>query len=114
PQLFHLELRFQVIHGPARTPRPRPQCSPIIELARLYFVHEPDDAASQTRAIVWLNGYRRIQRKSPPSCEHLLLPLMRCSTQTLEESGDRKSTRLNSSHVKISYAVFCLQKKNTI
>src|SRR5690606_39700747 len=26
-------------------------------------------------------------------------------------SRDRKSTRLNSSHVKISYAVFCLQKK---
>src|SRR5690606_41541122 len=26
---------------------------------------------------------------------------------------DRKSTRLNSSHVKISYAVFCLKKKNT-
>src|SRR5690606_40554187 len=27
--------------------------------------------------------------------------------------GDRKSTRLNSSHVKISYAVFCLKKENT-
>src|SRR5690606_39617083 len=27
-------------------------------------------------------------------------------------TGDRKSTRLNSSHVKISYAVFCLKKKN--
>src|SRR5690606_40253722 len=27
-------------------------------------------------------------------------------------SADRKSTRLNSSHVKISYAVFCLKKKN--
>src|SRR5690606_42112202 len=27
---------------------------------------------------------------------------------------DRKSTRLNSSHVKISYAVFCLKKKNTV
>src|SRR5690606_41583571 len=27
------------------------------------------------------------------------------------EMGDRKSTRLNSSHVKISYAVFCLKKK---
>src|SRR5690606_39702495 len=26
---------------------------------------------------------------------------------------DRKSTRLNSSHVKISYAVFCLKKKST-
>src|SRR3989442_3245893 len=28
-------------------------------------------------------------------------------------SGDRKSTRLNSSHVRISYAVFCLKKKKT-
>src|SRR5690625_6848405 len=28
-------------------------------------------------------------------------------------SVDRKSTRLNSSHVAISYAVFCLKKKNT-
>src|SRR5690606_42084551 len=27
---------------------------------------------------------------------------------------DRKSTRLNSSHVKISYAVFCLKKKKAI
>src|SRR5690606_40939845 len=29
----------------------------------------------------------------------------------LSRAGDRKSTRLNSSHVKISYAVFCLKKK---
>src|SRR2546427_7787772 len=28
------------------------------------------------------------------------------------ELGDRKSTRLNSSHSQISYAVFCLKKKN--
>src|SRR3712207_8485264 len=28
--------------------------------------------------------------------------------------GDRKSTRLNSSHANISYAVFCLKKKNII
>src|SRR5690349_22169165 len=27
---------------------------------------------------------------------------------------DRKSTRLNSSHVEISYAVFCLKKKKTV
>src|SRR5690242_21421827 len=37
----------------------------------------------------------------------------------LEQAGrevpqlDRKSTRLNSSHMSISYAVFCLKKKNT-
>src|SRR2546426_5087452 len=30
-----------------------------------------------------------------------------------EPHGDRKSTRLNSSHLVISYAVFCLKKKNT-
>src|SRR5690349_23983353 len=29
-------------------------------------------------------------------------------------AGDRKSTRLNSSHVEISYAVFCLKKKKKI
>src|SRR5436853_5691062 len=28
--------------------------------------------------------------------------------------GDRKSTRLNSSHLGISYAVFCLKKKNVV
>src|SRR5256886_7532077 len=30
------------------------------------------------------------------------------------EPGDRKSTRLNSSHSQISYAVFCLKKKSNI
>src|SRR3712207_7143974 len=30
-----------------------------------------------------------------------------------EEEADRKSTRLNSSHANISYAVFCLKKKKT-
>src|SRR5438874_6515239 len=30
-----------------------------------------------------------------------------------DEPSDRKSTRLNSSHVEISYAVFCLKKKKT-
>src|SRR5690606_39987992 len=32
---------------------------------------------------------------------------------SLLRSTDRKSTRLNSSHVKISYAVFCLKKKRS-
>src|SRR2546427_1923048 len=33
------------------------------------------------------------------------------SFTTLKRAGDRKSTRLNSSHSQISYAVFCLKKK---
>src|SRR2546427_5958190 len=33
--------------------------------------------------------------------------------KTIIYGGDRKSTRLNSSHSQISYAVFCLKKKKT-
>src|SRR5699024_11794776 len=36
------------------------------------------------------------------------------SAEVLGRTGDRKSTRLNSSHVSISYAVFCLKKKKNI
>src|SRR5690242_8908485 len=36
----------------------------------------------------------------------------RCGCWLLIQPGDRKSTRLNSSHMSISYAVFCLKKKN--
>src|SRR5260221_1900749 len=35
----------------------------------------------------------------------------RCSTEWADWPLDRKSTRLNSSHTVISYAVFCLKKK---
>src|SRR5260221_10133692 len=35
-------------------------------------------------------------------------------TQLISDGGDRKSTRLNSSHTVISYAVFCLKKKKKI
>src|SRR5947209_16770786 len=37
----------------------------------------------------------------------------RCEDQHGAERRDRKSTRLNSSHANISYAVFCLKKKKT-
>src|SRR2546429_3778722 len=38
----------------------------------------------------------------------------RFDIEALFAFGDRKSTRLNSSHGYISYAVFCLKQKNTI
>src|SRR5947207_8812881 len=40
--------------------------------------------------------------------QHYLTPDVDCDFTTVE---DRKSTRLNSSHTVISYAVFCLKKK---
>src|SRR5699024_11318937 len=60
-------------------------------------------------------------------CREFLVPVEFRQRQLLETSfkpsdlvgarwcavnGDRKSTRLNSSHVSISYAVFCLKKKS--
>src|SRR6266511_4881778 len=44
--------------------------------------------------------------------EHYLLLMLMCRGHKYFRL-DRKSTRLNSSHVKISYAVFCLKKKKT-
>src|SRR6266581_7842991 len=45
--------------------------------------------------------------RSRPAC-----PRPRCgATRCAPDARDRKSTRLNSSHPSISYAVFCLKKK---
>src|SRR5438874_8121932 len=40
--------------------------------------------------------------------------ISRPATSVAWPRSDRKSTRLNSSHVEISYAVFCLKKKNNL
>src|SRR5699024_11565847 len=50
---------------------------------------------------------RRRRRRQPP----IKSPT---TADQLSPVIDRKSTRLNSSHVSISYAVFCLKKKNNI
>src|SRR2546427_8133588 len=47
-------------------------------------------------------------RSMPPT---VLMYLVMMSSAVWADSGDRKSTRLNSSHSQISYAVFCLKKK---
>src|SRR5690606_41949091 len=51
--------------------------------------------------VAWLPGTRRDDR-------HVVVP---AELGVGRVDLDRKSTRLNSSHVKISYAVFCLKKK---
>src|SRR5256885_3350948 len=43
--------------------------------------------------------------------QHTVLPVVLALDQVGERFLDRKSTRLNSSHLVISYAVFCLKKK---
>src|SRR2546430_2828858 len=56
-----------------------------------------------TRDLVHPSGGRRL-RPIPASTR-------RCASIHLRLRTDRKSTRLNSSHSQISYAVFCLKKK---
>src|SRR5438309_4735181 len=46
----------------------------------------------------------------PPKAVDVLVALLSAKGRVLDKE-DRKSTRLNSSHSSISYAVFCLKKK---
>src|SRR5690349_22971671 len=63
-----------------------------------------------TTEIYTLSLHDALPIYGPPSCSALWrVPCQRKPTTSAKP--DRKSTRLNSSHVEISYAVFCLKKK---
>src|SRR5690554_6968466 len=78
------------------------------------------DAAGRNQAAPCLEGlpeHRALLQGLGPGAvgrmvEHLE-PGGRQPPEQVAEPRDRKSTRLNSSHVRISYAVFCLKKKKT-
>src|SRR6266496_3160512 len=53
--------------------------------------------------------YTTLFRSDMETC--VLKPTSSCLSAVAAAMSDRKSTRLNSSHVEISYAVFCLKKK---
>src|SRR3712207_6926500 len=62
----------------------------------------PESAgAAGARRALWRAGFARVE-------------LERDRVDAVALSRDRKSTRLNSSHANISYAVFCLKKKNIL
>src|SRR5690606_41531647 len=106
------------VHPARIPPRPRPTSTlfPYTTLFRSWHAlttHYDDPSIIETSTwemlIDWLaagidpsKAGLFIQSQVPEHAElHLLLSMV-----------DRKSTRLNSSHVKISYAVFCLKKKS--
>src|SRR5687768_18165461 len=78
----------------------RPPGSTLFPYTTL-FRSSPPPALDQRREAV---GLRRV----PAS------PARRSTAAPEQCVGDRKSTRLNSSHGYISYAVFCLKKKNDL
>src|SRR5690625_5429472 len=62
------------------------------------------------RAYQVLNNYLKTIHMDEQEKEKYRLLLLETKSE-LNQTIDRKSTRLNSSHVAISYAVFCLKKK---
>src|SRR2546427_5711730 len=58
-----------------------------------------------------MNGRKEIPMKINEELEQLLKNLKLRRILDIYDEQDRKSTRLNSSHSQISYAVFCLKKK---
>src|SRR5690606_41230959 len=65
----------------------------------------PEALLAGDPAALWIDGGDRRARE----VDRVLVERPEIRAQALDE--DRKSTRLNSSHVKNSYAVFCLKKK---
>src|SRR3712207_8368057 len=61
---------------------------------------------SSTRGSIWM-GVGEPWPRTETCCSRPLLA-------SVDTRRDRKSTRLNSSHANISYAVFCLKKKQTM
>src|SRR5262245_64824386 len=96
---------------------PRPPTStlfPYTTLFRSTCNHDQcprrDDLRAQHKRVgaeIFSPGNSRRQRQR--RWHHLLFERDR---RDFASVGDRKSTRLNSSHLGISYAVFCLKKKN--
>src|SRR5437868_2246852 len=73
----------------------------------LFFEH-PLNRAGGNRAQLSLEQIENIHRWAALANPEQAL----CVAEAIDE--DRKSTRLNSSHVSISYAVFCLKKKKKV
>src|SRR5690606_10289817 len=73
--------------------------------------HLPARAQLRTRSRRGGDDHRCRGRDHETRRHRIRNPLLRDPARTATGAQDRKCTRLNSSHVKISYAVFCLKKK---
>src|SRR3712207_8723246 len=93
-------------------PPPRPTLFPYTTLFRSDAVLASDDRRVRGRSAAVDDDRRRALKERRPGrtgvrCDKHLALRQRVEGSRLE---DRKSTRLNSSHANISYAVFCLKK----
>src|SRR5438045_8121860 len=83
---------------------------PVIRKRQIRHVIVPDGIVQAERSVASAPAVARSLQGVDDQRRHAKL-LQSCGEG--EAALDRKSTRLNSSHLGISYAVFCLKKKNT-
>src|SRR5207245_7555751 len=103
---------YAVLHGPRRCGRPLAEERPERDLGRHA---RGGDGRSNRRDAPRHVRRARAEGGDEPDCKELASDPGRVQEredQVPDRSQDRKSTRLNSSHGSISYAVFCLKKKN--
>src|SRR2546427_5278348 len=75
-------------------------------------LHETQHRFVASSEIVGQNHWMlRLGKQPRRLLDRIGIGLKRCRRTEAGRIGDRKSTRLNSSHSQISYAVFCLKKK---
>src|SRR2546430_5856541 len=90
---------------------PRSPLFPSPPLFRSGFERDPPALVADLPQFLEPRGAHAQRRREPPCDERV--PRVLVVVRELEMQSDRKSTRLNSSHSQISYAVFCLKKKKT-
>src|SRR5207302_7836671 len=88
---------------------------PVLTSASFFFTHPPPPPTSPLSLPRRSSDLPRLPRRHRrhrrrPRGDQLTLG-GRSPPRTPRRRGDRKSTRLNSSHVKISYAVFCFNRQ---
>src|SRR6266446_1393003 len=82
-------------------------------------IRRPARSAGATRSLAAERRFKRTDGASGRDLQSSIRPALvfryddarRCRHGARPDGSDRKSTRLNSSHLVISYAVFCLKKK---
>src|SRR5690606_42128914 len=90
---------------------PTRRSSDLLANAELRFSANAENASEGVPLVVLINGGSASASEIVAGAlqDHKRGIVM--GTDSFGKGSDRKSTRLNSSHVKISYAVFCLKKK---
>src|SRR5699024_12319207 len=101
----------QPVCRPCATPAPRHRSSPVPTTSARVLLFSPAAADPPT-----LHSFPTRRSSDLPHFWRVHIHSFRVGRRSsgdrrVSRRGDRKSTRLNSSHVSISYAVFCLKKK---